>query len=51
MFASPCDLCARATFVTVTVPNNIIIAAVAVVIKKALEEHRPLPSGSNPYIL
>lgn len=36
MFASPYDLCATATFVTLTVPN-IIIPAVAVIIKKALE--------------
>lgn len=40
MFASPYDLCATATFVTLTVPN-IIIPAVAVIIKKALGEHRP----------
>lgn len=31
MFASPYDLCATATFVTLTVPN-IIIPAVAVII-------------------
>lgn len=37
MFASPFDLCAAATFVSLTVPNNIIIPAVAVILKKHSE--------------